>query len=140
MTLVDTQGQLAAEFGFNYVPLTLLVDEQGKLLRGPTATNIDRETDWEEIAGWIRTGSIETSPEPTRGSAFMNPAAKLRFEAAAVALAHQDRDLALHLLQGALPFDPKNWLIRKQIWALENPDRFYDGPIDFEWQKQQVQK
>ena len=140
MTLVDSQGKLAADFGFNYVPLTLLIDEEGRLGRGPTGTNIDKGSDWEEIVGWLRTGSIDTSSKPTKAAGFTTSEAKLRFEAAAVALAQQESDAALTLLERALQLDPKNWLIRKQIWAIQNPDRFYDGPIDFEWQKQQIPK
>jgi hypothetical protein len=30
--------------------------------------------------------------------------------------------------------EPDNFVIRKQIWAVENPDRFYDGEIDTDWQ------
>ena len=131
---------MAAEFGFNYVPLTLLVNEGGRLVRGPTGTNIDKGSDSEEIANWLRTGLIETSPEPVEAVAFKAPEARLQFEAAAVTIANQDSETALDLLNGALAFDTKNWLIRKQIWALENPDRFYEGPIDFDWQQQQIQK
>ena len=40
-------------------------------------------------------------------------------------------------LKRALAVDPGNYVIRKQIWAVENPDRFYDGGIDWDWQKQQ---
>ena len=41
-------------------------------------------------------------------------------------------------LKRALAVDPGNYVIRKQIWAVENPDRFYDGGIDWDWQKQQT--
>ena len=138
--MVDSQGKLAADFRFNYVPLTLLVDEEGRLGRGPTGTNIDKESDWEEIAGWLRTGSIDTPPKPTQAAGFTAPEAKLRFEAAAVALSKQETNAALALLESALRLDSGNWLIRKQIWSIKNPDRFYGGPIDFDWQKQQLQK
>ena len=40
-------------------------------------------------------------------------------------------------LKRALAVDPGNYVIRKQIWAVENPSRFYDGGIDWDWQKQQ---
>ena len=42
-------------------------------------------------------------------------------------------------LKRALAVDPGNYVIRKQIWAVENPSRFYDGGIDWDWQKQQTQ-
>ena len=34
--------------------------------------------------------------------------------------------------------EPDNYIIRKQIWAVQNPDRFYSGDVDFAWQKQQM--
>ena len=33
---------------------------------------------------------------------------------------------------------PDNYIIRKQIWAVENPDRFYQGQVDYAWQKEQL--
>lgn len=30
------------------------------------------------------------------------------------------------------------WLIRKQLWAIETPEAFYEGNVDFEWQKEQM--
>ena len=39
----------------------------------------------------------------------------------------------------ARDLDPGNWRIRKQIWALEHPDKFYgEGGIDWGWQKEQI--
>lgn len=31
--------------------------------------------------------------------------------------------------------DQDNWIIRKQIWALEHPEKFYKGKVDYDWQK-----
>ena len=33
-----------------------------------------------------------------------------------------------------------NWLIRKQMWAIEAPEAFYDGPVDYAWQKAQQKR
>ena len=39
----------------------------------------------------------------------------------------------------ARDLDSDNWRIRKQIWALEHPDKFYgDSGIDWVWQKEQI--
>jgi tetratricopeptide (TPR) repeat protein len=39
----------------------------------------------------------------------------------------------------ARELDSSNWRIRKQIWALEHPDRFYGtNGIDWGWQKEQI--
>ena len=34
--------------------------------------------------------------------------------------------------------DPDNYIIRKQIWAIMHPDKFYEGKVDFQWQLQQM--
>lgn len=41
----------------------------------------------------------------------------------------------------ARDLDPGNWRIRKQIWAVEHPDKFY-GPqgIDWDWQREQLKQ
>jgi hypothetical protein len=44
---------------------------------------------------------------------------------------------AVGFLKQALALDPANQVIPKQVWAILHPERFYDGPIDKEWQRQQ---
>jgi hypothetical protein len=46
-------------------------------------------------------------------------------------------DDAVGFLKQALQIDPENKVLPKQIWALQNPEKFYSGPIDKEWQKSQ---
>ena len=36
--------------------------------------------------------------------------------------------------------DPENWNMRKQLWAIENPDKFYSGKVDYSWQREQVEQ
>lgn len=55
-------------------------------------------------------------------------------------LAVGDKPAAADALREALKLDPKNWIIHKQIWAIEHPDRFYDGPVDFGWQREQLRR
>ena len=57
-----------------------------------------------------------------------------------VLLEQGQRQAALGHLRQARDLDPDNWRIRKQLWALENPERFYgeDG-IDWDWQKRQIE-
>jgi thioredoxin-like negative regulator of GroEL len=45
---------------------------------------------------------------------------------------------ALSRFTAARDLDPDNWRIRKQIWALAYPERFYGASgIDWNWQKEQ---
>ena len=55
-------------------------------------------------------------------------------------LLHQNqKEPALNKLKLARDLDSENWRIRKQIWAIEHPDKFYssDSP-DFGWQKEEL--
>jgi len=55
-------------------------------------------------------------------------------------LLHQgQKEKALAKLKHARDLDADNWRIRKQIWAIEHPDKFYtaDSP-DYDWQKTQL--
>ena len=79
-----------------------------------------------------------------KGIAEYGKAAKLEPESAEGAfrigrtLLRQDRkDEALIELKKAWKLDPKNWIIRKQIWAIENPEKFYEGNVNYGWQEVQ---
>jgi tetratricopeptide (TPR) repeat protein len=46
---------------------------------------------------------------------------------------------ALARFTAARELDSANWRIRKQIWALEHPEKFYGtNGIDWNWQKEQI--
>ena len=47
---------------------------------------------------------------------------------------------ALARWRQGLELNPDNYLIRKQIWAVENPERFYEGAVDYDWQREQFAK
>jgi len=58
-----------------------------------------------------------------------------------VLLQQGQKDAALTKLKQARDLDPDNWRIRKQIWAIEHPDKFYTGKSpDFDWQSEQLKK
>ena len=49
------------------------------------------------------------------------------------------KDKALSALRQASALDPGNWIIHKQIWAIEHPEQFYPA-INSKWQEQQLQQ
>jgi tetratricopeptide (TPR) repeat protein len=52
----------------------------------------------------------------------------------------QDRtEEALASWKAALALDPPNFTVRKQIWMVEHPEKFYPT-IDFGWQKEQLER
>ena len=46
---------------------------------------------------------------------------------------------ALAWWRSALARDPRNFTVRKQIWMVEHPERFYPE-IDFAWQQEQLKR
>jgi tetratricopeptide (TPR) repeat protein len=49
------------------------------------------------------------------------------------------KEKALSALRQASALDPGNWIIHKQIWAIEHPEQFYPA-INTKWQKEQLQQ
>ena len=65
--------------------------------------------------------------------------AEIPFVWGLVLLHQQQKDSALAKLKQARDLDPENWRIRKQIWAIEHPDKFYTSESpDFGWQKEEL--
>ena len=77
--------------------------------------------------------------EPPRGLNWSAEALRL-FREATAAIRRGDRVEAIRLLKLAYPLEPDNYIIRKQLWAIENPERFYGGDIDREWQDHQLEQ
>ena len=140
--LVDRKNLLGGKFGFNFVPLTLLFDEQGNMVRGPNSFNGRDQKDYAEISRWLREGKdgLTNGAQPPAGGGFANKESELRFKFAVGHLQNGNVTVALTQLKRALKQNPDNWLIIKQIWALENPDRFYDGEVDYSWQREQLRR
>jgi len=66
---------------------------------------------------------------------------RLLFTWGLVLLRAGEKEAALVKLKAARDRDPENWRIRKQIWAIENPDKFYgsDSP-DYGWQREELKR
>ncbi len=58
---------------------------------------------------------------------------------ATVYLDEGDRDEALCALKQAWAIEPDNWIIRKQIWAVEHSEQLYP-PINPQRQREQIKK
>ena len=49
-------------------------------------------------------------------------------------------DEAMAAWRDGVAIEPDNFNIRKQIWAVEHPERFYGDNVDYEWQREQMEK
>jgi len=51
-----------------------------------------------------------------------------------------ETDEAVAEWRKAVALEPDNYIIRKQIWAVQNPERFYSGNVDYDWQAEQLRQ
>lgn len=138
---VDGSGVLAARFGLKVVPVALFVDADRRLLEPPAPLDIRKPETRHAVEGWLggerdRPGLAVDRDGGEGGAEQLRAAALLRL--AALQVQDDERQAALDSLRQARALDPDNWLIRKQVWALQDPERFYDGDVDLDWQREQI--
>lgn len=128
--LIDACCLLSRVWGVRSVPLTILADATGHaaLLGGAMdAAMLDA------VRGRLPVAPLGAEPEPrVLGSPSR---AEVLIQGAVNWLSRRRVDDAVQSLKDALELDPQNDLVRRQVWALKYPDRFYKGPIDEEWLK-----
>ncbi len=141
-TVVDEGNLLGRLYGFKAIPNGFLIDEEGvvrykalggfDIRRAETASLVRLFAAGQSIVG--STGMAEPSigEEHARAHAhFLKGLELYRAGTAAEAMAEWRRGLEL---------EPDNYIIRKQVWAVENPNRFYSSDVDYAWQRQQREK
>lgn len=142
--LVDQSNNLGTKFQFNYVPLIILFDEQGRRVYGPRNFDINDSEDKALLTSWLndKSGILtqQTDPEDEEDKQFEEAETALRFQYASYLLRNDQKKSAVNQLEKALTSDPDNWIIHKQIWAIEHPEKFYEGNVDFGWQKKQLKR
>lgn len=136
---VDSENVLALRFGFSAVPNAVFVDEKG-VIRYTKFGGFDiRKPEHRQLAErFVSAESQSTEKEEERSGGFVSDEARVHFDRG-LALFHrgQVEDAVAEWRKG-LTHEPENWIIRKQIWAIEHPDKFYAGDVDFDWQREQI--
>ncbi len=121
-----------------------MIDEAGRLVKAPFSVNVqDRKTvamleKWLSDPGYneVLRNDIKSSSKPAIET---NAEAAARFQLGLVLLEGGKKDEAMAEWRKALALDPNNWIIHKQIWAVEHPDKFYKEGVDYGWQKAQLE-
>ena len=121
-----------------------MIDEAGRLVKAPFNINVkDQETlvmleKWLSDADYnaVLLRDVKRSNKPV--SQVITEAAA-RFQLGLVLLEVGKEQEAMAEWRKALALDPQNWIIHKQIWAVEHPDKFYKGAVDYTWQKVQLE-
>ena len=135
--MVDEDNLVGGTFGFKAVPNGLLIGAAGKV-EGIIASGFDirRSATRALVENWLASGPA--SPPGDEAELEWSEEALRLFRLAGAAVRRGDRATAVELLKKAVPLEPDNYIIRKQLWAIENPDRFYAGEIDYAWQRERL--
>ena len=144
VTLVDSQNILGNRYNLKAIPYGVMIDEAGRLVKPPFNINVANKETITILEKWlsdpIYNATLLRSVKPLNKS--QNPQvieANARFQLGRTLLEVGKKAEAISEWRKALALDPKNWIIHKQIWAVEHPDKFYDGNVDFGWQKAQLE-
>jgi tetratricopeptide (TPR) repeat protein len=131
--LIDAENTLGEAYGFTAVPNAFVVGADGRVRYARYGFSIERDPDRSELLAALAGEEVlaVTSASPP------NPEGNRLFGEGRKALERGDREEALGLWRRALELDPDNWIVRKQIWAVEHPELFYPA-IDTGWQKEQL--
>ena len=121
-----------------------MIDEAGRLVKGPFNINVKDQKTLTMLEKWLSDPDsnaallrdMKRSSEPISQTITE---ATARFQLGLVLLEGGKKQEAVAEWQKALALDPQNWIIHKQIWAIEHPDKFYEGAVDYGWQKAQLE-
>lgn len=142
-TVVDRENLLGELYGLKAVPIGIFVDEAGRLAHRPVYINVADDAMRAGVLEWAYNGEIPEdlfSETAVRDEDPLRLAeSNLRFRLGQVLLDQGKKDEAVAEWRRAWELEPENWLIRKQVWAVEHPERFYEGNVDFDWQKEQIE-
>lgn len=141
---MDAENVLGRIIPYDVVPNGIFLDEEGVVrYKHVGGFSVDKE---DHIAAVRRLIYGEAQQIHEEAGLSSSPGDALRRElsdtkfALGVEYLRQDRtEEALALLQRALELNPDNFVIRKQIWAIKYPKKFYPT-IDWEWQREQLAK
>ncbi|MDX1664240.1 MAG: tetratricopeptide repeat protein [Candidatus Promineifilaceae bacterium] len=138
--LVDTENRLGDAFGFQAVPNAVFVDEAG-IVRYTKFGGFDiRKSQHRELAerfvGSSELAELQSAAEAAAGE--VDEAVRTHFQEGLALYRQGQVEAALAKWRKVVELVPDNWIIRKQIWAIENPERFYAGDVDFDWQREQI--
>ena len=143
-TLVDETNLLSQMFGFKAVPNGLLIDEQGVLqYRKFGGFDIRKQEYADLLEEWTANPSPEWLAERMQEDPLGGPdhdAAIVHFQQGLEHYHAGNVQDALVEWKKGRDLEQDNWVIRKQIWAVEHPEKFYNGDIDSAWQQEQVQE
>lgn len=135
--LIDRASTVAGFFGFKITPSGIFLDAAANVayIQGSAVNQFDvadprvRLNLDMHLAGRV--------PQPIDDEVRTGSQALEIFAEGSAMFTAGDKTRAVEIWRRALAIDPDNFLIRSQIWAVENPERFWPA-VDREWQEAQL--
>ena len=141
-TVVDEQNLLGQLYGFKAIPNGFLIDERGMVHYKKLGGFDIREADTRAVVEqWVDGPGLDDlldTDMDVLGSAHSQ--ANAHFRRGQRLYRDGRAEAAIVEWRKGVNLEPDNYIIRKQIWAVENPERFYSGDVDYNWQDAQMEK
>ena len=140
---IDRSDALWDRLGFDVVPNGVFIDERGIVRYAKFGGFEARDPNDLQAIEALLAGSVPHAAAPTiaaktqTASAADTSSSRYWFRLGVDALDAGDKAAAARYWRKALELDPNNFVIHKQIWALEHPEQFYPA-INAEWQREQL--
>ena len=136
VTVVDEQNSLARVFGYRAIPNGILVDETGRLqFQKYGGFDVKNAETRDLVSDFFSDGQISGQSD----TSFTGPASD-HLERGLAHYRNGDIEQARAVWREGISVDPDNLNMRKQLWAVENPDKFYSGKVDYGWQREQIEQ
>lgn len=141
-TVVDEENLLGQLYGFNAVPNGFLIDEGGTVRHARRGGfDIRRNESADLLDRWINGPSLDESVGAAQMKLGAEHSEAIDLFCKGLALYRAGEvGKAVAEWRSAIELEPGNYIIRKQVWAIQNPDRFYSGDVDYSWQKEQMEQ
>ena len=139
---LDRSDMLFETLDFEVVPNGVFVDENGIVRYAKFGGfEVRDDNDRAAIEALLAKPSswVSGAKAPTTTAAAPRGRAGRWFRMGVQALEKGDKEKAAQHWRKAVELDPANFVIRKQIWALEHPEQFYPA-INSKWQREQLAK
>ena len=144
VTLIDQSNLLSSIFRFKAVPNGLLIDEQGILNYQKYGGFELRKPEFRDIVyTWAEGASPEWLASRMQEDAMGGPDHQQAIQHFQIGTNHYKEGKikqALEEWKKGRDLEPDNWVIRKQIWAVQNPEKFYGNEVDSDWQREQIER
>ena len=142
--VVDEENLLGQLYGFKAIPNGFLIDEDGVLSYMKFGGfDIRKSETAKMVSEWARAvpneDLLSKAEEEAPGAEHLGAIALFQ-EGTRLYRQGLEADALVKWKEG-MALEPDNLVIRKQIWAVEHPERFYaSDKVDYAWQKEQLEK